>query len=69
MDEERKFWVVWNPHRNAPTFKHFSSLEAVNEAERLARVNPAEKFYVLEVISMREVNNMRRVEFKMEVPF
>lgn len=47
-DPEAPFWMVWNPERNAPTHRHATQQEAVQEAERLARQCPSQRFYVLE---------------------
>lgn len=58
-----KFWMVWNPNRYAPTVKHETARLARIEAERLARHNPCERFYVLEAIALRYVDNMQRIDF------
>ena len=44
---ELRFWMVWNPMGREPRHKHFSRSGANREAERLARENPQETFYVL----------------------
>jgi hypothetical protein len=41
------FFVVWNPERGLPRFKHDNYQAAVTEAKRLARETPDEPFYVL----------------------
>lgn len=46
----RRFWMVWNPHGRAPTYKHFSRADAEKEAERLAHNNPSQSFYVLKAV-------------------
>lgn len=53
---EREFWMVWNPDGRPPSVRHLSRISAVREAERLARSNPGECFYVLcaESVSMVE---------------
>lgn len=68
MDEEQ-FWMVWSPQGRAPTKVHQTLGSATNEAERLARNNPGNQFYVLQALEMREVNDMRRVRLSMPVPF
>lgn len=44
------FWMVWNEGNRAPTVKHPSESAARDEAERLARLNPGQKFHVLAAI-------------------
>lgn len=41
------FFVVWNPGRGLPRFRHDSHEAAKTEAKRLARQHPGEEFYVL----------------------
>lgn len=43
--------MVWNPARNAPVAKHPTRKAATLEAERLARQQRGEKFYVLKTVS------------------
>ena len=43
-----KFWLVWCPTGNNPKFRHQSYEGAVEEAKRLAGLNPSSEFYVLE---------------------
>jgi hypothetical protein len=47
-EDESPFWMVWNPAGHAPVEKHPSELAAKAEAERLACLNPGQKFHVLE---------------------
>ena len=46
-----KFWLVWREQGGAPKFKHHSHEAACCEAERLARANPGQRFYVMERVS------------------
>ena len=50
MDQSKFFWMVYGDSQGAPTYKHLSPLEARREAERLARLNPGVKFYVLAAV-------------------
>ncbi len=43
-----KFWMVWREGTPPPIKKHMSLAEAENEARRLARGAPTNRFYVLE---------------------
>lgn len=43
-----KFWMVWNPVGHAPVYRHESRASAEREAERLAKLNPTNEFYILE---------------------
>lgn len=66
------FWVVWNPDQNAPRYRHASEVAAIGEAERLARMNPGQRFFVLEAIALRSVDSMQRVNLREphdEIPF
>lgn len=51
MSDLKKFWMVWSEQASAPTKKHFSPLEANQEASRLAKRHPDRIFYVLESVS------------------
>lgn len=44
---EPNFFMVWNPEGHAPTFQHLDVEDAKNEAMRLARNNPGQRFVVL----------------------
>lgn len=67
----KAFWLVWNPQRTAPTYRHQSSLEATAEAERLARTNPGETFVVLESVCARCVDYMAKIDMSpdCDIPF
>lgn len=41
------FFLVWNPARNVPTVRHPTREAATFEAERLARQQPGDQFFVL----------------------
>lgn len=47
---ERKFFLVWNPRKSTPKFKHDSYSEAFDEASRLAKKDLGEEFIILESI-------------------
>lgn len=49
--KRHKFWMVWCPTRNPPKFRHDEEFAASIEAERLARENPEQEFFVLEATS------------------
>lgn len=49
--ERDKFWLVWRLGGGAPTVKHFDKADAEREAERLAKCNPGETFYVLKTVA------------------
>lgn len=67
---EDVFWMVWNPARNPPSFKHESLIAATNEAERLARIHPGQTFVVLEAKTARRVNEpMQVIRFEHQIPF
>lgn len=69
-----QFWMVWCPTGRAPVVKHDTEESATCEAERLARANRGQEFYVLEAVRMRTTDDMRRVELRGnggpdEIPF
>ena len=43
-------YFVWNPAQNAPRCQHQNKNDAVKEAERLAALNPNQRFIVLRAI-------------------
>lgn len=53
-----KFWMVYCPTKNPPSFRHETRGLAESEAERLAKQNPGEIFVVLEAISTVVVSNL-----------
>ena len=61
---EAQFWMVWNPAGHSPVFKHETARLARIEAERLARLNPGQRFYVLEAVALRYVDDMIRVDLR-----
>ncbi len=48
------FWTVWNPARSIPQVRHDTPELAKREAERLARVQPNESFYVMQAITVSQ---------------
>ena len=42
-----EFWMVWCEEQGMPKVKHLSVSSAEKEAERLARLHPGARFYVL----------------------
>lgn len=71
--KEQAFWLVWSPTgATPPKFRHPTEQSAVQEAERLAIVNPGTLFVVLEPIAARRVDNMIRTEYtggSLSIPF
>ena len=41
------FWLVWNSNGYPPNYRHETRQSAELEAERLARLTPGARFYVL----------------------
>jgi hypothetical protein len=63
------FWMIWNPRGHAPTVSHSHPETAKREAERLARANPGQEFYVLRCEGKCQVNDIRWEHFDDTVPF
>jgi hypothetical protein len=72
-----EFYVVWNPNGHNPVVRHPDRYRATAEAERLARVAPGERFFVLHAVSMSrkpppvETVNLDGSAFRLEdeIPF
>lgn len=74
-----KFWIIWSPTgRTPPSVQHPTIKEANTEAQRLARLNPGSKFYVLTaetLVVKRDVDIIRlegkadRICEHCEIPF
>lgn len=72
MYEDSQFWMVWNPAGNVPRVQHASFDKASLEAERLARANKGQRFYVLEAVSYcltNDVSHVRLGKVDEEMPF
>lgn len=63
------FWMVWNPQGTQPVHQHETEQSAIAEAERLARLNQGQRFYVLEATELRVVDPMTRVHLERGMPF
>ncbi len=63
------FFVVWNPHGRAPMVTHRWEGDAVKEAERLAAMNPGQRFYVLESNTVSEHRSVTTTRLEHELPF
>lgn len=69
-----KFWLVWRAGSPMTKFRHFEKQSAVGEAERLARQNPGETFYVLKTTAAVEAELPPVTHYKLtkesdELPF
>jgi len=54
----KTFWMIWNKGNRGPTIQHPTENAARSEAERLARFNPGQKFYLLSAIDCCRVNDI-----------
>jgi hypothetical protein len=66
---EESFYMVYNPQGGPPRVCHAHDYQANSEAERLARENPGQRFYVLRALRYVERNDVRRVELHEPTPF
>lgn len=60
--DNKPFWLVWNPTGSNPRYRHDSESAAIHEAERLAKLNPTEQFFVVRAIAcsqFRPVDTVR----------
>lgn len=76
-NQTERFWMVWNPSRNAPTHRHYSREGAQNEALRLSQCNPDQTFFVLKAVAgfvapapvPEPIKLVGWAEPKLEIPF
>lgn len=47
MNVDRIFYMVLNPNGRMPSFRHDTHKSAVDEAQRLAKENPGQEFFIL----------------------
>ncbi|QEH81026.1 hypothetical protein EIK56_24205 [Sphingomonas sp. C8-2] len=47
MSQDKPFYLVWRPGGANPTYRHPDHGSALQEAQRLARLNPGMTFFVL----------------------
>lgn len=50
----RPLWFVWDRQSGAPTREHESERSALEEAKRLATLNPGRRFHVLVAVAVAE---------------
>lgn len=51
---QKTWYVIWNEEHGSPKFKHDERDAAIDEAKRLARLNPGKQFHVLGLIGTAE---------------
>jgi hypothetical protein len=68
MSQQRQFWMIWNPEGNMPRFCHDTEAAAETEAERLARLNPGQSFYILEAVQRYRVDSLQRMHLRPQQP-
>lgn len=56
-------YFVWSPSGHIPTFQHDTAASARTEAERLARNNPGQEFFVLTKVARAKKVDVEWVEF------
>lgn len=72
MQEAFKFWMVWREGSPTTNHRHLSRADADAEAERLAKINPGECFYVLKTVGAVAADHppVRRLKLTQDdVPF
>ena len=62
MNIGQSFWLVWNPKREVPTHRHNTKQSAINEAERLARLQRGDTFYILQAVQAISISDIQRIE-------
>lgn len=56
------FFLVWNPQGRNPAFRHPDETAATNEAIRLAKSNPDQDYFVIEVLRRVRVHSPVEIE-------
>lgn len=70
MNKEFEFWIVWNPDSTRiPTHRHDYGYKAIAEAQRLAKENVGQQFYVLKAIGKAQVKSSIYTDLQEDVPF
>ena len=72
MSEDAGFFVVWNPERGNPRYRHPTLSLAEGEAERLALDSPGQCFYVLAALSFARVQRpvtVTKLNHDHDIPF
>lgn len=69
-----RFWMVYGAGRGAPTARHKSFDSARTEAERLARMVPGVRFFILETVGAVEKVDVQFIDLRAgdptdEIPF
>jgi hypothetical protein len=64
----RQFWMIFNEGNRGPAVQHYEESDARREAERLARNNRGQKFYVLKTVDCCRVNDIAWAS-ENEIPF
>lgn len=73
MKTER-FWMVYGAGQGAPTARHKCFASARVEAERLARIAPGVRFFILETVGAVEKVDVQFIDLRAtdpidEIPF
>jgi hypothetical protein len=73
MSEDR-FWMVYGAGQGAPTARHKLFMSARTEAERLARIAPGVRFFILETVGAVEKVDVQFIDLRAgdpteEIPF
>ncbi len=74
-NKQYKFWLVWTPGLGAqnPKYRHDTYLSAQVEAERLAKFNTGQEFYVAEIVGKAKIERVLYLELReckpVDVPF
>lgn len=56
MRTDARFYYVWNPQGQPPRQEHADKKAAAAEAERLAKLNPGQVFFVIRTIGVARVD-------------
>ncbi|MFC5385163.1 hypothetical protein ACFPLB_04185 [Aquamicrobium segne] len=61
---QAKFWMVYGMGQGAPVARHKTFDSARIEAERLARIAPGTRFYILETVGAAEKVDVQFIDLR-----
>ncbi|HEU4986888.1 MAG TPA: hypothetical protein VFT89_07465 [Rhizobiaceae bacterium] len=61
---QERFWMIYGMGQRPPTIRHESFESARSEAQRLARMVPGVRFFILETVAAAEKVDVQFTDFR-----